>query len=113
MELMKALEVKKFFTTAYHPQTDGQGERLNKILINILRTNMDEYQQGWEDALPMAEYAYNTSIHSSTGESPYFLWFKQDPSPFTTTEALKIAASKLCTRGADKNHVKWAEDIGR
>ena len=114
VQLMKALEIKKIYTTAYHPQTDGQVERLNKTLVNILRTNMDEYQQGWEDALPMAEYAYNTSVHSSTGETPYMLTFKQDPLPFTTTEALVELAKGL--KGGtkrEKDHKKWAQDVCR
>ena len=114
VELMKALEIKKVYTTAYHPQTDGQVERLNKTLVNILRTNMDEYQQGWEDALPFAEYAYNTSIHSSTGETPYMMVFKQDPPPLTTTEALAELTKKLKQRKtADKDHQKWAKDLSR
>ena len=114
VQLMKALEIKKIYTTAYHPQTDGRVERLNKTLVNILRTNMDEYQQGWEDALPMAEYAYNTSVHTSTGETPYMLTFKQDPLPFTTTEALdELTQKTMGTSKWQKDHRKWAQDISR
>ena len=114
VQLMRALEIKKIFTTAYHPQTDGQVERLNKTLINILRTNMDEYQKGWEDALPMAEYAYNTSIHASTGETPYRLTFKQNPPPFTTTESLIKVVHELKEKSQDqKDHRRWAEDVLR
>ena len=114
VELMKALEIKKIFTTAYHPQTDGQVERLNKTLVNILRTNMDEYQQGWEDALPFAEYAYNTSVHTSTGETPYMMMYKQDPLPFTTAEAMANFPKTLRGRTtSEKDHQKWAKEVSR
>ena len=114
LELMKALEIKKIFTTAYHPQTDGQVERLNKTLVNMLRTIVDDYQTGWDDALPMAEWAYNTSIHASTGESPYFLTFKQDPPPFADDQALMQAARHLRERrDPEISHTKWAEDLMR
>ncbi|KAK1631734.1 hypothetical protein QYE76_006049 [Lolium multiflorum] len=47
------------FSTAYHPQTDGQTERVNQILEDMLRACVLEYGSKWEDCLPYAEFSYN------------------------------------------------------
>jgi hypothetical protein len=73
------LGIKAAKTTAYHPQTDGQTERVNQELEQYLRLFMDERQDDWADLLPMAEFQYNNHIHSSTQQTPFFLDSGQHP----------------------------------
>lgn len=59
------------FSTAYHPQTDGQTERVNQILEDMLRACALEFTVDWERCLPYAEFAYNNSYQSSLKMSPF------------------------------------------
>ena len=59
-------------SSTYHPQTDGQTERVNQILEQYLRCTVSYQQEDWVDFLAMAEFAYNNSIHASTKVSPFF-----------------------------------------
>ena len=59
------------FSTAYHPQTDGQTEVINRSLGNLLRCLVGENCGNWDLVLPRAEFAYNSSVNRSTGMSPF------------------------------------------
>jgi hypothetical protein len=59
-------------STAFHPQSDGQTERVNQVLEQYLRIFCDHQQDNWLDLLPLAEFAYNNARHSSTRMSPFF-----------------------------------------
>jgi hypothetical protein len=59
------------FSSAYHPQTDGQMEVVNRSLGNLLRSLVVEHQTGRDQILPQAEFAYNDSVNRSTGKSPF------------------------------------------
>ena len=63
--------IKRKLSTAFHPQTDGQTERQNQTLEQYLRSYVNHQQDDWADWLPMAEFAYNNSVHASTGYSPF------------------------------------------
>jgi hypothetical protein len=67
-------------STAYHPQTDGQTERANRTLEEMMRSYVNAHQDNWDEHLIAAEIAYNNSIHASTGFSPFFLDSGQHPS---------------------------------
>ena len=67
--------IKKTRTSPYHPQCDGLVERSNQILLNMLATTSQNHPFDWEDQLPKVCMAYNTSIHASTGFTPFFLMF--------------------------------------
>jgi len=71
--LSKALGIKQSMSTAYHPQTDGQTERVNQVVETYLRMYINYDQNDWSTYLPLAEFCYNNSPHSATGESPFFL----------------------------------------
>jgi hypothetical protein len=64
-ELHKSLGTKLLHTSAYHPQTSGQIERVNQILEDMLRACVLEFPQKWDDCLPLAEFAYNNSYQES------------------------------------------------
>ena len=58
-------------STAYHPQTDGQTEVVNRSLENLLRCLVRDRARDWDLLLPLAEFAYNDSVNRSTGMSPF------------------------------------------
>jgi len=69
--LWHKLGTKLKFSTAYHPQTDGQTEVVNRSLGNLLRCLVGENTRNWDLYLPRAEFAYNDSVNRSTGKSPF------------------------------------------
>jgi len=71
--------VKLALSTAYHPQTDGQTEVMNKTLKTMLRAFVDNKQSNWDQLLPSLEFAYNNAVNASTGYSPFFLNTGQHP----------------------------------
>ncbi|KAL0313439.1 UNVERIFIED_CONTAM: Transposon Tf2-12 polyprotein [Sesamum radiatum] len=69
--LQKALGTRLHFSTAFHPQTDGQSERTIQTLEDMMRACTMEFKGNWDDHLPLMEFAYNNSFHSSIGMAPY------------------------------------------
>ena len=67
----EAMGTKLDFSTAYHPQTGGQTERVNQILEDMLRACVLAYGAKWEDCLPFAEFAYNNSYQASLQMAPF------------------------------------------
>ena len=78
-ELCKILNISKTRTTAYHPQCDGLVERFNRTLQAMIATITVDHPFDWEEALPKVCIAYNTSIHSTTGYSPFYLMYGREP----------------------------------
>jgi len=70
--LGKALDMKIHFTSGYHPEGDGQTERLNQTLEQYLRIFSNYQQDNWSRLLPLGEFAYNNAPAASTGVSPFF-----------------------------------------
>ena len=78
-ELFRLMDVKLRFSTAYHPQTDGQSEVAIRILENVMRPFVEERPQNWSEYLKALEYAVNTSVNMTTGYSPFFLLYGTHP----------------------------------
>ncbi|KAG8483164.1 hypothetical protein CXB51_022137 [Gossypium anomalum] len=70
-KLHEALGTRLNFSTTFHPQTDGQSERVIQILEDMLRGCVIDFRGSWEDYLPLAEFAYNNSYQSSIRMAPY------------------------------------------
>ena len=78
-ELNGMLGIKSKLSTVFHPQTDGQTERVNQELEQYLRMFIDHRQEQWPEWLGTAEFAYNNKAHSSTKTSPFKANYGQDP----------------------------------
>ncbi|MCO5563900.1 hypothetical protein L7F22_017551 [Adiantum nelumboides] len=59
------------FSSSFHPQTDGQSEEANSTVLDLLKCYVSEHKGKWEQYLPLVEYAYNNTMHSSTGKAPF------------------------------------------
>jgi len=73
------LGIESKMSTAFHPQTDGQMERVNQELEQYLRMFIDYQQEQWPDWLGTAEFVYNNKVHSSTKTLPFKANYRQDP----------------------------------
>ena len=78
-ELCKIAGVQKLHTTPYHPQGNGQCERFNSTLCNMLGTLTEEEKSDWKSYLGCMTHAYNCTKHASTTYSPYYLMFGRHP----------------------------------
>lgn len=78
-DLYKLLGITGNPSTAYHPQTDGQTERVNQELEQYLRIYVNHHQNDWSEWLAIAEFQYNDQTHSTTGHTPFFLNYGQHP----------------------------------
>ena len=69
--LFKGLDTKLNFSTVFHPQTDGQTERVNQILEDMLRMYVMNQPKKWEEYLHLVEFAYNNHFQASAKLSPF------------------------------------------
>ena len=74
MELHRLTGIRPSNTTPYHPAGDGQVERLNRTVVNMLKALPDRAKD-WKSHLPKLAFAYNSTVHKSTGYSPFYLLF--------------------------------------
>src|ERR1700730_17889355 len=70
--LVKVLDMTLHFTSGYHPEGDGQTEQTNQTLEQYLRCYCNYQQDNWSELLPLAEFAYNNALSTTTGISPFF-----------------------------------------
>ena len=84
--LCKKLGIKRKMSTAYHPQTDGQKERVNQVSGGYLQIFVNYDQDDWYHLLPLAEYAYNQSVTSAHDMTPFFANYGYHPQTEWLTE---------------------------
>jgi hypothetical protein len=97
--LWKKLGTYLSFSSAYHPQTDGQTEVVNKSLGNLLRSLVTEHHNQWDQILPQAEFAYNDSPNRSTGKSPFQILYGMQPRG--VAELRDLEQSEIRSTGAE------------
>jgi hypothetical protein len=77
--LTSSLKIKQNLSSAFHPESDGQTERVNQVLEQYLRCYVDYKQTNWTRLLPLAEFCYNNAEHSSLKCSPFKANYGYDP----------------------------------
>ena len=116
------LQVKPNLSTAFHPESDGQTERINQSLELHLRTFCDHLQRNWSEFLGLAEFAYNSTHHSSIGMTPFFancgyhprlsITVQEKSVPAAATHLNKVreihAAAQDHIRHAQAQQIFWA-----
>src|SRR5215212_340831 len=76
--LFEHLGTKLAMSTAFHPQTDGQTERMNRTLEDMLRAFVNYKQDDWDTYLSAAEFAYNSAPNASMGMTPFKMVYRSD-----------------------------------
>ena len=100
--LCAKLGIKLLFSTAYHPQTDGQMEVTNHTLSALLRVLIKKNIKEWEECLPIIEFAYNRARHFNNRQVPFQGRLRIQPfvtigySPSTTPRAHQFGRKCAC-----------------
>jgi len=114
------LEVALEKSSTYHPQTDGQTERVNQVLDHYLRTYCAWDQDNWVELLPFAEFCYNNTVHSATQLTPFFAAYQQHPQnnfnhpeevdpESNNPEAVKTVETLEAMRSAIRENIETAQ----
>ena len=100
--LLELCDIKSNKSTAYHPQSDGQTERVNQVLEQYLRIFCDYQQDDWYQFLPLAEFVYNNAQNASTKVSPFYANYgyhpRSSPRLVITEEVVNPSAEELATK---------------
>ncbi|GJV19199.1 putative reverse transcriptase domain-containing protein [Tanacetum coccineum] len=126
--LNKALGTRLDMSTAYHPETDGQSERTIQTLEDMLRACVLDFGKGWDRHLPLVEFSYNNSYHTSIKAAPFealygrkcrspICWAKVGDSQLTGPEIIHETTEKIVQIKsriqAARDHKKSYADIRR
>ena len=98
------LGTKLAMSTAFHPQTDGQTKRVNRILEDMLRHYVKPVQDDWDEFLVLVEFTYNNSWQESVGNTPFVLNYGQHP-------RTPISGNNRCQVPAAQNFVEHMTDV--
>ncbi|MCO5550680.1 hypothetical protein L7F22_004170 [Adiantum nelumboides] len=111
--LFENLGTRLNFSSAYHPQTDGQSEIANLTVSDLLKAYVTEVDQRsqWEKYLPLVEYAYNNTVHTSTGKAPFEVIEGRPKSPLLLKVHGKIFAADEYSRDLKESFQKIKEAI--
>lgn len=108
--LFRSMETTLSFSTAYHPQFDGQTKAMNKYLEQYLRCFSFENRKLWVDMLLLAEFSYNMAIHTSTSLTPFKVVYGCDPPQLlwysSNDRDLAVVSSLLQKRDQVLNQLK-------
>ncbi|MBW0548520.1 hypothetical protein O181_088235 [Austropuccinia psidii MF-1] len=97
-QLCLQLKISRDISTAFHPETDDQTERVNQILEQYLQMYVSYHQDDWHTWLPLAEFSYNNVENSSTKQSPFFTLCGRNSSFDSIHISKDTPAGKLSTK---------------
>ena len=122
-----AIDSKK--STAFHPQSDGQSERVNRVLQDVLRHYVSPLQDDWDQHLTAAEFAVNNAYHESIKTTPFYLNYGQNPltpanlqipkvdnpraMELTSTLQGRLKLAKACMHAAQQRQKAYADQKRR
>ncbi|MCO5561547.1 hypothetical protein L7F22_015167 [Adiantum nelumboides] len=99
------------FSSSFHPQTDRQSEIANSMVLDLLKSYILDQKTQWERYLPLVEFAYNNTIHSSTEKAPFeIVEGAMKVPPFLSTKD-KIFEADEYTRDVDTAFAKVRETL--
>lgn len=78
-ELWRRLETNLIFNSAYHPQSDGQTEVMNRTIGSMLRCLVNDKSKQWDSVLPQVEFTMNSMINRTTGHNPFSIVYTKIP----------------------------------
>jgi RNase H-like domain found in reverse transcriptase/Reverse transcriptase (RNA-dependent DNA polymerase)/Integrase zinc binding domain/Chromo (CHRromatin Organisation MOdifier) domain/Retroviral aspartyl protease/Integrase core domain len=125
-ELCSLCGTRQSMGTAYHPQSDGQTERVNRVLEDMLRHYVNPAQNNWDEQLAGAEFAINNAWHESIKTTPFMLNYGQHPltpldlglrrrgrvpaaEAFVTSRQDALAKAKACILAAQQRQKAYAD----
>jgi hypothetical protein len=110
-EISKLLGVKQAMSSAFHPQTDGQTERVNRVVEEMLRHFVHPRLDDWDTYLAMVEFAINNSYQESVCNTPFFLNYGQHPlTPVSVKHGSAVPAATQFSLGVQAA-VKEAKEL--
>jgi hypothetical protein len=98
--LCQGLGIQQLPSSAFHPQTDGQTERVNRVLEDTLRHFTNAEQTNWDTLLPMVEFAINNTKHASSGFTPFFLNYGLHPKTPLSVQLPAVEEAPVTDLGA-------------
>jgi hypothetical protein len=108
-ELMRLSGSKLHMTTAFHPQSDGQSESANRVIIMYLRCLTGDRPRDWLRWLPWAEYIFNTAYQSSLRDTPFRVVYGRDPPSLRSYEPGETRVAAVAHTLAER--AEFIEDI--
>lgn len=110
-EVAKALSLQHNLSTSFHPQSDGQTERINQSLEQYLRLYVSYDQSDWSSRLALAEWTYNNTIHSTTTVSPFFANYGYHPTLEINVQRIRSVAAKDFAQNLADVHAHCREQM--
>ena len=113
-DLCTLMGTQKIWSSPYHPQTNGQCERFNSILIGMLEMLPPEKKSEWKNHIVRLVHTYNCTRNSATEFSPYYLMYRRQPhlpGDVTPGSALHTTMAPNTSKFVQKmcKHMKWAQ----
>jgi hypothetical protein len=112
-DIERILRIKPNLSTAFHPESDGQTERVNQVVEQYLRIHCDYLQDDWSSLLSVAEFAYNNAHHSSIGMSPFFANNAQHPRIDITLHESQVPAARAFVLRIENIHERASAALKR
>nr|XP_025665327.1 uncharacterized protein LOC112764025 [Arachis hypogaea] len=103
-EFLQNLKIKQHFSSVEHPQSNGLAEAANKIILQALKKKLDHAKGLWAELIPEVLWAYNTTIHSTTKETPFRLVYGSE-----AMIPMEVSQSSIRTLAEDHEKARQAE----